>query len=143
MTSRRETRPARVASNMKAWLTALSVLVLVVATSLANCNRLGKSRPNSPMEKCLAEFKAIPEVDAILQSRASTEEAAGDPEPFRGMEIALTLNGAIQSTADPDADADDVCYKQNNIENLGRVIDTLKQYDMPPTIDFVSGRYLD
>jgi len=95
------------------------------------------------MEKCLAEFKAIPEVDAILQSRASTEEAAGDPEPFREMEIALALNGAIQSTADPDADADDVCYKQNNIENLGRVIDTLKQYDMPPTIDFVSGRYLD
>src|SRR5262249_43262806 len=83
------------------------------------------------------------EVDGILQSRASTEQDAADPEPFRGMEIALTLNGVLQSTADPDADADDVCYKQNNVENLQKVIDTLKQYHMPPTVDFVGAKHLD
>jgi hypothetical protein len=95
------------------------------------------------MEKCVAEFKAMPEVDGILESRASAEQGAQDPQPFGGMEIALTLNGAIRSTADPDADADDLCYKQNNVENIRKLIDTLKQYGMPPTVDFVSGKSLD
>jgi hypothetical protein len=95
------------------------------------------------MDKCLAEFKAMPEVDGILQSRASAEQGAQDPQPFSGMEIALTLNGAIRATADPDADADDLCYKQNNVENLRKLIDILKQYGMPPTVDFVSGKGLD
>jgi peptidoglycan/xylan/chitin deacetylase (PgdA/CDA1 family) len=119
------------------------MLFLVLALSLVNCNRLDRTRPSSSLEKCLAEFKRIPEVDAVLQSRDSGQDSVTDPEPFKGIEIALTLNGAILATANPDADADDVCYKQNNLENLQKLIDTLKQYNLPPTVDFVNARYVD
>jgi peptidoglycan/xylan/chitin deacetylase (PgdA/CDA1 family) len=94
------------------------------------------------MEKCLSGFKAIPEVDAVLRSREQGDSPS-DSEPFKGMEISLTLNGSIQSIADPDTDADDVCYKQNNIQNFKKLVDTLKQNDMPPTVDFVNGNRLD
>jgi peptidoglycan/xylan/chitin deacetylase (PgdA/CDA1 family) len=128
---------------MKAWLKIVWVFVLIAAWSMADCARLTKRRQASSMENCLAEFKAMPEVDGILQSRASAEQGSEDPQPFSGMEIALTLNGAIRSTADPDADVDDLCYKQNNVENLRKLIDTLKQNDMPPTVDFVSAKNID
>src|SRR5215471_447616 len=128
---------------MKAWLKIMGVFVLLAASSLADCARFTKPRQTSSMEKCLAEFRAMPEVDGILQSRAAAEQGREDAQPFSGMEIALTLNGAIRSTADPDADVDDLCYKQNNVENLKNLIDTLKQNDMPPTVDFVSAKNLD
>jgi hypothetical protein len=126
---------------MKAWTITLTVLVLVVASSLINCARVDHRRTS--MEKCLAEFRAIPRVEAIMQSRGSADSMAVDPEPFKGMEIALTLNGSILATADPNANADDVCYKQNNIENFRKLVDTLKQENMPPTVDFINGKYLD
>jgi len=128
---------------MKALATALCALVLLFASSLANCARPDKTRATSSMEKCIAEFKAIPEIDAILGLRDTGQSPDPDPQPFKGMEIAVTLNGAIMPTADPEADADDVCYKQNNTDNFRRLLTALNESGMPATVDFVNGRFFD
>jgi len=128
---------------MKSWTTVLWVPMLLAALMLTNCARFSKPRQSSAMERCLAEFRSIPRVDAVMQSRSRGDGSAEDSQPFKGMEIALTLNGAILSTADPDANADEVCYKQNNTENFRKLLDTLRQRNIPPTVDFVNGNHFE
>jgi hypothetical protein len=96
------------------------------------------------MAECLARFKSIPEI-AHFQKAASKapESPVSDGRPLEGMELALTLNGTIASHMDPQADEDDLCYTENTPENFHKLLDALRRTEMPPTVAFVIGRYLD
>jgi len=95
------------------------------------------------MAECLARFKSIPEMALLLKGRNRLSEVAPDARPFEGMEVALTLNGMVTSHMDPQADEDDLCYTENTPENFHKLLDALKRNEMPPTVDFTIGRYMD
>jgi hypothetical protein len=59
------------------------------------------------------------------------------------MEIALTINRMVRSTADPDRDQDDWCYTENARENFDKLLRALKDNGIPPTVDFLAGESLD
>jgi hypothetical protein len=59
------------------------------------------------------------------------------------MEIALTINRMVRSTADHDRDQDDWCYTENTRENFEKLLSALKTNNIPPTIDFLAGESLD
>ncbi len=59
------------------------------------------------------------------------------------MEIALTINGMVRSTADPDRDQDDWCYTENSRDNFERLLNALKENGIPPTVDFLAGESVD
>jgi peptidoglycan/xylan/chitin deacetylase (PgdA/CDA1 family) len=107
----------------------------------AACKLSGKAQQSKPpMSKCLDDISTIAEMANLLNARGN------EPNPdraFDGMEIALTINGMISSSADPDSNQDDLCYTENNPENLKKLIDALKKNQMPPTVDFIVGRYMD
>ena len=123
----------------------LILLAAVALTCLSDCRRFDKADPPSPeMAECLARFKSIPEI-AHFQKAASKapESPVSDGRPLEGMELALTLNGTIASHMDPQADEDDLCYTENTPENFHKLLDALRRTEMPPTVAFVIGRYLD
>jgi peptidoglycan/xylan/chitin deacetylase (PgdA/CDA1 family) len=96
------------------------------------------------MTRCLEDLNAIPEVAASLQARTKKSGDEGSLNgPLSGMEIALTLDLMVRSTADPDRDLDDWCYTENSRENFEKLIAALKQNSLPPTVDFLSGDSLD
>jgi peptidoglycan/xylan/chitin deacetylase (PgdA/CDA1 family) len=60
------------------------------------------------------------------------------------VELALTINGMIRSENGPeDDDVDYWCERENSRENFQKLLDALKQNDMPPTVDFVIGKQVD
>src|SRR5262252_9227784 len=125
-------------------LLILSTAVLLAC--LSDCRRFDKPDPPSPeMADCLARFKSIPEIPRLQKSpnKAPVETPPTDGKPLEGMEVALTLNGTISSHMDPQADEDDVCYAENTAENFHKLLDALRRTEMPPTVAFVIGRYLD
>ncbi len=118
------------------WLT--SVLVL----GSAGCvNRTAKSGTGPP-STCLRDLNTIPEMAAVLRSRKNDSEEF-QSRPFEGLELALTINGMVMSSVDPDADADDLCFTENTPENLDRLANALESNSMPPTVSFIRGRWLD
>jgi polysaccharide deacetylase len=109
---------------------------------MTQCSRFGSSdRPTPAMIKCRARLRTIPELAGILRED-------GRPVPIgqhalAGVKMALTITGSLKSVADPNEDADDVCYTQNSVENQNRLIKTLKDNGLPPTVEFISGRDFD
>jgi peptidoglycan/xylan/chitin deacetylase (PgdA/CDA1 family) len=93
------------------------------------------------MTKCQDELSVIPEVAAALKNRWKPDEQ--NSQPLAGLQIALTINGLVRSTADPDEDDDDWCYTENTRDNFDKLLAALKQNQMPPTVDFVIGQYMD
>jgi len=93
------------------------------------------------MTKCQDELSVIPEVAAALKNRTKPDEQGS--QPLAGMQVALTVNGLVRSNADPDEDDDDWCYTENTRDNLDKLLAALKQNQMPPTVDFVIGQYMD
>jgi peptidoglycan/xylan/chitin deacetylase (PgdA/CDA1 family) len=120
---------------------ALAAIVVLVAFFTIYCKIKKSEAPKTSMEKCVEQLKRIPEVGALLKSQAR-ETAAGD-RPLAGMEIALTLNGMIQSRSNPDDEIDSWCEYENTTDNLDKLVRALKENDMPPTVDFVVGQSLD
>jgi len=83
----------------------------------------------------------IPEVAAALKNRWKPDDQ--NSQPLAGLEVALTINGLVRSNADPDEDDDDWCYTENSRENFDKLMAALKQNQMPPTVDFVIGQYME
>ncbi|HWN97840.1 MAG TPA: polysaccharide deacetylase family protein [Blastocatellia bacterium] len=126
---------------MRATLIA-GLLASTLAMVSGGCiDRTAKSGTNAP-SNCLKDLNTIPELAAVLKSRKhDSEEPQG--RPFEGLELALTINGMVISHADPDADADDLCFTENTPENLDRLANALESNGVPPTVSFIQGRWLD
>jgi len=117
---------------------AIASLAILFCIS-ADCSRKQAPPPASPMKKCQDEVKAIPEAAVFAKSqRPQTQD-----RPLEGMELALTINGMIQTAMSPEEDEDDWCYTENTRQNFDGLIAALKQNDMPPVVDFVYGQSLD
>ncbi|HSB11007.1 MAG TPA: polysaccharide deacetylase family protein [Blastocatellia bacterium] len=94
------------------------------------------------MLKCQEELERNPRFAAWFKSRGRQAQEA-DARPLDGMEIALTINRMVRDKIDPDTDEDDLCYTENTLENFNKLIDALKQNEMPPTVDFMVGYAVD
>ena len=94
------------------------------------------------MLKCQQELERIPEVAPWLKARGKHAEQL-EAQPLKDLELALTINRMVRNTIDPEADEDDWCYTENTIENFDKLVDALKQNQMPPTVDFIVGHSLD
>ncbi len=64
-------------------------------------------------------------------------------DSLAGVEIALTINGMVRSTVEPDRNQDDWCYTENTRENFEKLLNALKDNGLPPTVDFLAGDSLD
>jgi hypothetical protein len=117
----------------------LAILILLCA-GCSNPREANAAKPE--MTRCQDELGTIPEVAALsIKGRGKKpEDAEGS---VSGMEIALTINGMIRSTVDPDRDRDDWCYTENTRDNFARLMNALKDNGIPPTIDFLAGDSLD
>lgn len=117
-------------------------LSLALGLGAAGCGDRAAKSGTAPPSTCLRDLTTIPEMAGVLRSRKNdAEEFQG--RPFEGMELALTINGMVRSQVDPDADADDMCFTENTPENLDRLVTALESNDMPPTVSFIGGRWLD
>ena len=93
--------------------------------------------------RCQEELNTIPEIAAGVANKTRGKHTDDAEESLSGMEIALTINRMFRSTADPDQDQDDWCYKENSRENFERLVNALKSNSIPPTVDFLAGESLD
>ena len=84
----------------------------------------------------------IPEVAALSLKAPGKKPDDGDTS-VAGMEIALTINGMIRSTVDPNRNRDDWCYTENTRDNFVKLLNALKDNEIPPVIDFLTGDSLD
>ena len=129
---------------MKLHLYILVTTVLFVCIFIPACNRQRSAQSGSkaPVSRCTSEVEAIPEMTAIVRSRSkgSTGIEQGD---LQGLEMAITINGIIQSRPNPDIDEEYHCNTENSEENFNKIITALKNAAVPPTVAFVSGRYFD
>ncbi|MGH9764736.1 MAG: hypothetical protein ACREDR_31365, partial [Blastocatellia bacterium] len=120
----------------------LPVLLTVVILSTAQCSRRDHSNtPSAATAKCVSRVKSIPELSGIRME--NDEAVAPSGSSLEGLQVALTITGSLRSVADPNADADDVCYAQNTLANLNKLIQALKDNGLPPTVDFINGRDFD
>lgn len=95
------------------------------------------------MTRCQEELNSIREVAAAAAVKARGKRTEDEQESLAGMEIALTINRMFRSTADPDHDRDDWCYTEDTHENFERLLNALKNNDIPATVDFLAGESLD
>lgn len=126
-----------------------SIIISVLAISLAGtvlitgCSRLGgASSQKRPISACQAELSGIPGMEPLLKPRSRDEET-GDIGSLEGMQMALTINGAFTGKVTAEDAEDDWCYTKDPEQQLNRLLDALSKAAMPPTVSFVSARYLD
>jgi len=121
-------------------------VIAVIASPLlffAGCSSSRDTHAARPeMARCQEELNTIPEV-AAAAIKARHKKAEEQEESLKGMEIALTINRMVRSTADPDRDQDDWCYTENTRDNFEKLLNALKNNNIPPTVDFLSGDSLD
>lgn len=121
-------------------LAGLIAIALFLSAGCSTSKDANAARPE--MTRCQGELNTIPEVAAAaLKARGKRTE--DEPQSLAGMEIALTINRMVRSTADPDRDQDDWCYTENTRENFDKLVNALKANGVPPTVDFLSGESLD
>jgi peptidoglycan/xylan/chitin deacetylase (PgdA/CDA1 family) len=121
-------------------------IVLAVFITLAAAGtfyfRIKKTAPPlTPMAKCLEDMRHIPELGSLMKSQI--REDTNESHPLDGVEMALTINGMVQSQSDPDDSIDNWCENEDSVENLDKIISALKDQQMPPTVDFVVGQSID
>lgn len=121
-------------------------IVLAIFITLAGIGtiyfRVKKTAPPlTPMAKCLEDMRHIPELGALMKSQV--REDTNESRPLDGVEIALTINGMVQSQSESEEAIDNWCEKEDSIENLDNLISALKEQQMPPTVDFVVGQSID
>jgi hypothetical protein len=121
------------------WL-AVILLLTISATACKRAPKGGDGKP--PVARCMEDLNNIPELAALKTRDKDQPEEGSAGKPLDGLEIALTLNDQVRSTGDPN-DVDNWCEREDSRENFDRLVATLKQQQMPPTVDFAVGQVLD
>lgn len=121
----------------------LGVLSLL---SLAGCNRSnGPVSNETSLSKCQTDLTSIPGVEALLRKRPDVEATGNEVHeglPFDGLEIALTLNGAVRPAGRGEEDEDDWCPAGGE-QSLDKLIAAVKETGVSSTVCFVAGKFLD
>ena len=116
-------------------------LAAVLLLSISGCGHQDKTNAASvELSNCVEELGAIRELADLRKSRGKSERE--NQKPFEGMEIALTINEMVTSKAD-DENVDDLCFAQDTRENFEKLLKALADNDMPPTVNFIEGLWLD
>jgi peptidoglycan/xylan/chitin deacetylase (PgdA/CDA1 family) len=124
-------------------LTLVRILFLTCPLLLYGCRELKSAdAEKSPVDKCLGGLHKLPEVAALAKAR-NRSNGEGSEHGLAGMQIALTINGMIRGQSDPEEEIDSWCVSENTRENFHKILEALKRNDMPPTVDFVTGRRID
>lgn len=124
---------------MRIILTAVLTLALIAP---AGCQRERAKVERSRLSKCMEDLDEIPALAALLKVHKQDEDF-GQSRSLEGMEIALTINGMILSSGEPEKGIDSWCEWENNRENFDKIVAALRQNSMPPALAFVSGMYAD
>lgn len=120
----------------------IGIVAIWILLSAGCSNPRDANAAKPEMTRCQDELSTIPEVAALsIKTRSKKPEDA--EASVSGMEIALTINGMVRSTVDPDRDRDDWCYTENTRDNFAKLLNALKDNAIPPTIDFLAGDSLD
>ncbi len=122
-------------------LIRIFVVLLMVGTFCCR-NREPVPAESQSAAQCMSELNKIPVLAAILNSQKQ-DEANNQKQPLEGMEVALTINGMILSKGEPEKGIDDWCESENSLENFNQLVIAMRENQLPPTVAFVSGRYLD
>lgn len=121
--------------------TPIIATVLILLFLSAGCSVSRNARAAKPdMTRCQEDLNAIPEVAAALRARAKDPDESG---ALNGMEVALTLNSMVRSKVDSERNVDDWCYTENSRDNFDKLVSALKHNAIPPTVDFLTGDWLD
>ena len=121
---------------------SLLAIIWIPLLFTAGCSPSKDAHAAKPeMTRCQEELNTIPEVAVSMKARNKRPEETADS--VSGMEIALTINRMVRSTADPDRDQDDWCYSENTRENFEKLLKALRENGVPPTVDFLAGESLD
>jgi hypothetical protein len=116
-------------------------LTAALLLSLSACGPQDKpSAASRRFSKCAEELNGIPALAELRKSRNKTDQE--NQRPFEGMELALTINEMVTSQVD-EKNVDDLCYAQDTRENFDKLIKALSENNMPPTVDFIEGLWLD
>jgi peptidoglycan/xylan/chitin deacetylase (PgdA/CDA1 family) len=123
---------------------AIPIVVVSLLFVSASCNKKTEPEPpKSGIGRCLDDLSTIPRIGRLMKPRERRQEVAPDARPLEGMEIAITINGMLRSSGDPDEGEDSWCENENSAENFQRIIAALRESHLPPTVSFISGRLLD
>jgi hypothetical protein len=122
------------------YLLAVTLLLTISATACKRAPKGGDGKP--PVARCMEDLNNIPELAALKTRDKNQPEETSSGRPLDGLEIALTLNDQVHSTGDPN-DVDNWCEREDSRENFDKLVATLKQHQMPPTVDFAIGQGLD
>jgi peptidoglycan/xylan/chitin deacetylase (PgdA/CDA1 family) len=113
----------------------------VLLLSLSACGHPDKpSAASLQISKCVEELNGIPALAGLRRSRNKPDQE--NQRPFEGMELALTINEMVTSRVD-DQNVDDLCYAQDTRENFDKLMKALGENNMPPTVNFIEGLWLD
>src|SRR6185503_18173750 len=121
----------------------IAVIFLFSGVLCAGCSTSESTHATKPeMTRCQEAINTIPEVEAAsIKARSKRQEDAEGS--IQGMEIALTINLMVRSQIEPDRNQDDLCYTENTPENFHKLVNALKENEIPPTVDFLAGQSLD
>jgi len=121
----------------------IAVIFLFSGVLCAGCATSESVHATKPeMTRCQEAMNTIPEVAAAsIKARSKRQEDAEGS--IQGMEIALTINRMVRAKIEPDRNQDDWCYTENTPENFHKLVNALKENDIPPTVDFLAGQSLD
>jgi peptidoglycan-N-acetylglucosamine deacetylase len=123
---------------MKLCLIGIVSLLLI----LSGCRSLDIRADRAPVNKCQDDLKVIPEMAALLRTRDRRPAEEVD-KPLAGLQVALTINGMIRSQGNFDDEIDNSCESENSRENFDKLLNVIKQNNLPPTVDFVVGKRTD
>jgi peptidoglycan/xylan/chitin deacetylase (PgdA/CDA1 family) len=117
-----------------------SFLIVTLLATISGCSAPTRSNTSPPpISKCQSELSSsIPEMAAFFKAKGKVPTEPGS-RPLEGMEIVLTVNRMILSSPPARDDRDDACYEQHKRENFDKILDALKQNQMPPTVSFIAG----
>ena len=121
-----------------------AIIVLIAASLLAGfgCSSIRRVKNGGqPMTGCTHDLSTITELREIMKARGKSEPEA--ERPLEGLQIALTINGMVRGNAGQSDEEDYWCREENSVENFHNLIASLKANDIPSTVDFLAGQWID
>ncbi len=120
---------------------AIVILIGLAVFAASGCSSLRRTKNNQPLAGCMHDLNAIAELRELIKAKGRGESEAD--RALEGLEVALTINGMVRSSSGQPDEEDYWCREENNVENFHKIVSALKANDIPSTVDFVAGKWID